>query len=124
MRNILVIEDNPVMLNAIVYILNKDGFNVLTAKNGKEAFEMIDNASYDLVITDLLLPYANGLDVINKIRNHSTKMNVGTIVISVAGNEEMISQAFKLGADDFIEKPINAGDLLPRVQRMVSKIHK
>ena len=122
MQNVLVIEDNPVMLSSIVYILNKDGYNVLTAKDGREAFEMIDNATYDVVITDLLLPYANGLEVVNKIRKNSANMNVGTMVISSAGNEEMISQAFQLGADDFLQKPISSDQLLSRIKKMVANI--
>ena len=122
MQNVLVIEDNPVTLSSIVYILNKDGYNVLTAKDGREAFEMIDNATYDVVITDLLLPYANGLEVVNKIRKNSANMNVGTMVISSAGNEEMISQAFQLGADDFLQKPISSDQLLSRIKKMVANI--
>ena len=56
MPNILVIDDDDIMLKAIKNILHKDGFDVLTARDGKEAFEMLDNSSYDIVITDLMMP--------------------------------------------------------------------
>ena len=82
MPNILVIEDDDIMLKAIRNILNKDGFNVVTAKDGKEAFEMLETAEYDIVITDLMMPYANGLEVVSRLRNDSNKRNVGIIVVS------------------------------------------
>ena len=120
MPNILVIEDDDIMLKAIRNILNKDGFNVVTAKDGKEAFEMLENAAYDIVITDLMLPYANGLEVVSRIRNDDTKRNVGIIVVSSVGNEETITEAFMLGADDYLKKPIMAGELLLRIRKLLA----
>jgi DNA-binding response OmpR family regulator len=120
MPSILVIEDDDIMLKAIRNILNKDGFNVFTAKDGKEAFEMLDNGDYDIVITDLMMPYANGLEVVSKLRNDSAKRNVGIIVVSSVGNEETITEAFRLGADDYLKKPIMAGELLIRIRKLLA----
>ncbi len=120
MPNILVIEDDDIMLKAIRNILNKDGFNVVTAKDGKEAFEMLETAEYDIVITDLMMPYANGLEVVSRLRNDSNKRNVGIIVVSSVGNEETITEAFRLGADDYLKKPIMAGELLIRIRKLLA----
>jgi DNA-binding response OmpR family regulator len=120
MPNILVVEDDDIMLKAIRNILNKDGFNVVTAKDGKEAFEMLDTAEYDIVITDLMLPYANGLEVVSRLRTDQTKRNVGIIVVSSVGNEETITEAFRLGADDYLKKPIMAGELLLRIRKLLA----
>ncbi len=120
MPNILVIEDDDIMLKAIRNILNKDGFNVITAKDGKEAFEMLETAEYDIVITDLMMPYANGLEVVSRLRNDSNKRNVGIIVVSSVGNEETITEAFRLGADDYLKKPIMAGELLIRIRKLLA----
>ncbi len=120
MPNVLVIDDDDIMLKAIKNILNKDGFNVLTAKDGKEAFEMLDNSVYDIVITDLMMPYANGLEVVSKLRNDNEKRHVGIIVVSSVGNEETITEAFRLGADDYLKKPIMAGELLLRIRRLIA----
>ena len=56
MANILVVEDDEIMLKAIKNILSKDGYNVILAKNGKEAFDKLENADYDLVLSDLMMP--------------------------------------------------------------------
>ena len=120
MPNILVIEDDEIMLKAIKNILNKEGFNVITARDGKEAFEMIDNATYDIVITDLMLPHTSGLEVVSKLRNHEATKNVGIIVVSSVGNEETITEAFQLGADDYLKKPIMATELLIRIRKLIA----
>src|ERR1700744_2367703 len=120
MANILVIEDDDIMLKAIRNILGKDGYNVITAKDGKEAFERLENGEYDVVVTDLMMPYANGLEVVSRLRSDDTKRNVGIIVISSVGNEETITEAFRLGADDYLKKPIMAGELLIRIRKLLA----
>ncbi len=120
MPNILVIEDDDIMLKAIRNILGKDGYVVITAKDGKEAFEKLENADYEVVVTDLMMPYANGLEVVSRLRSDETKRNVGIIVISSVGNEETITEAFRLGADDYLKKPIMAGELLIRIRKLLS----
>ena len=120
MSNILVIEDDDIMLKAIRNILGKDGYVVITAKDGKEAFEKLENEDYQVVVTDLMMPYANGLEVVSRLRSDETKRNVGIIVISSVGNEETITEAFRLGADDYLKKPIMAGELLIRIRKLLS----
>ncbi|MBC7553387.1 MAG: response regulator [Taibaiella sp.] len=119
MTSILIIEDDDIMLKAIRNILTKAGYNVLTAKDGKEAFDKIDNEQYDIVITDLMMPYANGLEVVSRVRSDSRKRHVSIIVVSSVGNEETITEAFRLGADDYLKKPIMAGELLIRIKKLI-----
>lgn len=120
MSNVLVIEDDDIMLKAIRNILRKDGHEVITAKDGKEAFDKLDNEDYDVVITDLMMPYANGLEVVSRLRNNNTKRHVGIIVCSSVGNEETITEAFRLGADDYLKKPIMAGELMIRIRKLLA----
>lgn len=119
MTRVLIIEDDDIMLKAVKNILTKAGYEVLTAKDGKEAFEQLEHASYDIVLTDLMMPYANGLEVVSRIRGDATKRHVSIIVVSSVGNEETITEAFRLGADDYLKKPIMAGELLIRIRKLV-----
>lgn len=119
MANILIIEDDDIMLKAIKNILGKAGYNVITAKDGKEAFDQMDNGQYDVVVTDLMMPYANGLEVVSRLRGDSKRRHVSIIVVSSVGNEETITEAFRLGADDYLKKPIMAGELLIRIKKLL-----
>ncbi len=119
MANVLIIEDDDIMLKAIKNILGKAGYNVITAKDGKEAFDQMDNGEYDIVVTDLMMPYANGLEVVSRLRGDATKRHVSIIVVSSVGNEETITEAFRLGADDYLKKPIMAGELLIRIKKLL-----
>src|SRR6202012_299386 len=93
---------------------------VVTAQDGKEAFDLLEHTIYDIVITDLMLPHANGLEVVGKIRHNEANRNVGIIVVSSVGNEETITEAFRLGADDYLKKPIMAEELITRVRKLIA----
>jgi DNA-binding response OmpR family regulator len=122
MNKILYIEDELLMQSIVSKILLREGYDVDVANDGKDALQiLIDNKyNYDLVITDIMMPYTNGFEIISKIRNYNSPKKVPIIVISSIGNEDAILEAFKLGADDFLKKPIMAGELLIRVKRLLS----
>lgn len=121
MTTILIIEDDVIMLAAMKSILTKSGYNVITAKDGKEAFEKIDTKEYDLVITDLIMPYSNGLEIVGKLRNDNTKQHIGIIVVSSVGNKETITESFRMGVDDYLRKPIISSELLSSIKNIVEK---
>ncbi|MFY7816519.1 MAG: response regulator transcription factor [Chryseobacterium taeanense] len=114
---ILVIEDNPMVVKSIEFKLLKDGYDVITAGDGKEAMELLKKEEFNLVITDLMLPFVSGIQLIEFIRQ--TKPELPIIVLSTATQEEIITNAFNLGVDDFITKPFNPNELSLRVRRFV-----
>ena len=117
---ILVCEDDYMVVKAIEHKLTRDGYEVEIANDGKVASEMIRNNEYDLVITDLLMPFTGGLEIINLMRNKLEK-TTPMIVLSKVGNEETIIEAFKLGADDYLTKPFSPNELSIRVKRFLIK---
>ena len=121
MKKILYIEDELVMQSIVEKILTREGYKVDVANDGKDAMRNLtdNNFDYDLVITDIMMPYANGFEIISKIKNHPTQSKIPIIVISSIGNEDSILESFKLGADDFLKKPIMAGELLIKVKRLI-----
>jgi DNA-binding response OmpR family regulator len=120
MPNILIVEDDEIMLKAIKSILNREGFKVFTAKDGKEAFEMINTTTFGILITDLMLPHTSGLEVVSKMRNQESTKNIGIIVVSAVGNQETISEAYQLGADEYLKKPITATALLLTIRKLIA----
>ena len=120
MKKILVCEDNLMMAKAIEHKLRSEEYIVEVAVDGDQASENIDNSVYDLIMTDLLMPFTGGLQLINKIRNEK-QLKVPIIVLSALGDEETIIEAFRLGADDYITKPFSPNELTVRVKRLLLK---
>ncbi len=120
MANILIIDDDPVMLTTIQYILNREGYNVTITKDGMEAFELLDNYLYDIVITDLMMPKMNGLEVINKLRNNHLNMNIGIVIVSMV-NEAASDTALTLGGDYYLHKPIIVEELLIIIRMLLEE---
>jgi len=116
---ILVAEDDAIMLASITQQLKQEGFNVTTANNGREAMQLFETNNPDLVITDIMMPFNSGLEFINIIRNKS--VHIPIIVLSALDEEETVLEAFNLGADDFLTKPVKPGELSIRVKRLFKR---
>mgnify|MGYP003577969344 FL=1 len=114
---ILVAEDEPIMLKTIELRLKKDGHTVITTDNGRDALEKIEQEELDLVITDIMMPYSSGLEIIGKVKADEKKIPI--IVLSAMGQENVVIEAFSLGADDYITKPFSPNELSMRVRRFV-----
>jgi len=119
---ILVAEDDVIMLATITQQLKQEGFTVTTANNGREAMQFFERDIPDLVITDIMMPFTSGLEFINVIRSHSTEIPI--IVLSAVDEEDTVLEAFNLGADDFLTKPVKPGELSIRVKRVSKKSGK
>jgi len=118
---ILIAEDNELMLKTLEFRLKKDGHEVLLAKDGKEALMIVDEHLPDLVITDIMMPYSSGMEILGYIRQkYQDKIRV--IVLSGMGQEDVILEAFSLGADDYITKPFSPSELSVRVNRFAARM--
>lgn len=115
---ILVAEDEPLMLMAIEAKLKNEGFEVIGTHDGRQALKALETLVPDLIITDILMPYTSGLELISIVKsNHNKKIPI--IVLSGLGQEDTVMEAFQLGADDFITKPFNPTELAVRVRRLL-----
>lgn len=117
----MLVEDDEVMPKIMERILHREEYAIDHVTNGKEAFTKLEetNYGYDLIITDIMMPYANGFEILSKVKNRPGAKPIPVIIVSNAGNEDMILEGFKLGADDFLKKPVIPGELLIRVKRLL-----
>ena len=118
---ILVVEDEELMLKALEFRLKKDGYDVFTAKDGATALELLKENRFDLVLTDIMLPFVSGLEIVSKVKSDSSLKDTPVIVLSAVGLEKIVLEAFELGADDFITKPFNLNELTIRVKKHIKK---
>lgn len=119
--NILIIEDDDIMLKVVERILKREGYGVEIARDGKEALQKVQEKDFALIITDLMMPYANGFEIISKVNGTAGKKRTPVIILSSLGNEDSIMEGFKLGADDFLRKPVMVGELVIRVKRLIEQ---
>ncbi|VAW22321.1 hypothetical protein MNBD_BACTEROID04-1574 [hydrothermal vent metagenome] len=117
-KKIVLAEDNSTLSLLLKFKLEKEGYEVLVAEDGKKAIELIEKHNPNLILTDIMMPFVSGLEVISHIRN---KLNLETkiIVFSAAGQEEMVLKAFNLGASDFMAKPFSPNELAIRIKRLL-----
>lgn len=115
---ILIAEDEPMVLKTLQLYLSRAGFTVVTASNGLLAMTVFEQERPDMVVTDLLMPQGDGMELISYIRN-TKESRVPIVVVSTVGLENSVISALKLGADDYIVKPLRLNEVVARVNRFV-----
>ncbi len=116
---ILIAEDDELILRTVEHKLVKEGHEVVLTRNGREASEKINELNLDLVVTDIMMPFASGIEILSAIKSIGKKIPV--IVLSSMGQEEVVVDAFDLGASDFMVKPFSPNELILRIKRLINK---
>jgi len=118
-KKIVLAEDNSVLSLLLKFRLEKEGYKLLIAEDGQKAIEQIEEHEPHLILTDIMMPFISGLEVISHVRN---KLNRSTpiIVFSAAGQEEMVLNAFNLGSNDFMGKPFSPNELVIRIKKLLA----
>jgi diguanylate cyclase (GGDEF)-like protein len=112
---ILVADDEPVNCELIQRLLEREGYHVLTARNGREAVERAREELPDLAILDVMMPEMDGMDACRLIKETETTRDIPVIFLSAHGETEMKVSGLSLGADDYISKPFEVEELIARV---------
>ena len=119
---VLICEDEELLLTSLEFRLRKQGFKVILAEDGKQALEKIKSESPDLIIADIMMPHVTGLELIEYVRQEM-KSTLPIIIISALEYDDVVLQAFRLGATDFIAKPFKPDELILRIRRIFQEIN-
>ena len=112
--DILVIEDDPSLLMGLTLNLEKEGYRVRPATDGRRGLAELDRGEPDLVVLDLMLPGVNGLDILRRIREDDAGLPV--VVLTALGTEGDKIRGLDLGANDYVTKPFSIAELLARIR--------
>jgi DNA-binding response OmpR family regulator len=115
---ILIAEDEPLILQTMELKLKKEGYEIIKCIDGLEAMQKLEEHSPDLVITDIMLPYSSGLEIVRKIKENEATKHTPVIVLSAMGQESVVEEAFSLGADDYLKKPFSLNELSIRIKKL------
>jgi len=119
-KRLLLAEDDELLAALLNFRLEKDGYEVQLCRDGREVKEHLNQQMPDIIVSDIMMPYFSGMELIDYVRN-GLKSTIPIIIISSAGNEENVLGAFELGANDFISKPISPSELIARLNRQLYK---
>lgn len=121
---VLVTDDDDTIRAVVKLMLEREGYEVVEATNGREALQMIEQApAPDIIILDLMLPYVDGLQVLKKIRSHPEWERVPVIMLSANASEHEVVKLLKAGADDYVTKPFNPRELVARVNASIERFY-
>jgi two-component system response regulator HydG len=115
-KKILIVEDDVVFCKLLTRFLSKNGFEVMDAQNGKDAFELMELNNFELAVLDYRLPDMTGIEILSKLKEKQTSSRV--VLITRFGDQEVASKAIAAGADAFISKPINPDELLEVIRKL------
>lgn len=113
---ILVVDDTPSIIQALVGVLRERGYAVSVATNGRRALDLLASVSIDLVLMDVMMPESDGFETCARIKERPEWKDIPVIFLTSKANPDDIVQGFELGAVDYVAKPFHSHELLARVQ--------
>ena len=123
-KKILIADDEPDILEVIQYNLIKEGYEVLTAKDGDEALAKARSGHPDLIILDIMMPRKNGVEVCEVLRSQPAFKDTLIIFLTALNDETSHIRGLESGADDYVNKPISPKVLISRVNALFRRLHK
>lgn len=119
MKHILVIEDDRKMRDGVVELLKDEGYLVDSAENGKTGLEAIKTNDYDIVLTDLIMPTVDGMEILRETKRIKPKTHV--ILITAFATVENAVEAMKAGASEYITKPFKIDEVQTKIRRILAE---
>lgn len=116
---ILVVDNEPKIVEMIKWIFEEEGFNVITAFNGREALDKIREQSPDLLILDIFMPVMDGWQVCNEVRKDSVYCKLPIILITVQPTDKNQIKGLNAGADAFLPKPFDPYELISKTRQLL-----
>jgi phosphate regulon transcriptional regulator PhoB len=121
-RNVLVVDDEPDIVELVSYNLTKEGFEVSSASDGEEALNRIRKDGFDFLILDLMLPGIQGMELCRILRSDPKTKDLPIIMLTAKGEEVDRVLGLEIGADDYITKPFSPRELVARVRAVLRRI--
>ena len=120
-ERILVADDDKVTARFLHSLLSEKGYDVAVADDGQQALEQVAANAPDLILSDMVMPYLDGMDLLRALRGAARLSRIPIILLSLKDREEDIVAGLESGADDYVVKPFNARELLARVRKLLAR---
>jgi DNA-binding response OmpR family regulator len=123
-KDILIVDDELDIVIPIQFLMEQQGYSVMTAQRGEDALDLIYQYKPDLVLLDIMLPGIDGWQVCEIVRLNPNYRDIKIIFLTARGRKEEIAKGLALGADDYITKPFSNAQLVAKVKKLLEKTKK
>ena len=120
-ETVLVIEDEADILEVLQYNLAREGYRVLTSRDGEHGLALVRRENPDLVLLDLMLPGLDGIEVCRRLQQDPTTATIPVVMVTAKGEEGDVVLGLQIGADDYVTKPFSPKELIARVKAVLRR---
>ncbi len=121
MKKILIVDDEEDLRVVLTFRLESAGFEVITAHNGMEALKVAKKESPDLVLLDVMMPFIDGYEVCEILKSGQDTEKIPIIILTAKKTVGDMDHAFRVGADDFMSKPYDSGELINKIKKFLQE---
>jgi two-component system alkaline phosphatase synthesis response regulator PhoP len=118
-KKILIADDEPNIVTALEFLLQRNGYEVHVARNGEEALKLVEDCNPDLVLLDVMMPVRSGYDVCTRIRERADWRHIKIIMVSSKGRDAEVNKGLSIGADHYITKPFSTQELVAKINGLL-----
>lgn len=116
---ILIADDEPNILLSLEFLMQREGYQVLVARDGQQALDAILQQRPDLVLLDVMMPKKSGFDVLQAVREHDEIAGLRILMLTAKGRDTDMAKGLALGADDYMTKPFSTRELVEKVRALL-----
>lgn len=116
---ILIADDEPNILLSLEFLMQREGYRVLVARDGQQALDTILQQRPDLVLLDVMMPFKSGFDVCQAVHEHDELAGIRILMLTAKGRDTDMAKGLALGADDYMTKPFSTRELVDKVRALL-----
>ena len=116
---ILVVDDDPYILMSLEFLMKKNGYDVVVARNGTEAMELLNKQAPNLVLLDIMMPDVDGYEICRYIKKTASLKNIKVIFMSAKTKDADIKKGYELGASLYVTKPFSTRELVKQIKELL-----
>jgi DNA-binding response OmpR family regulator len=118
-KKILIADDEPSIVAAVEFLLQRNGYEVHVARNGDEALKLVEDCNPDLVLLDVMMPVRSGYEVCTRIRERADWRHIKIIMLTAKGRDAEVSKGLAMGADVYVTKPFSTRELMAKIKELL-----
>jgi two-component system, OmpR family, alkaline phosphatase synthesis response regulator PhoP len=120
-KRILIADDEPNIIAAVEFLLQRAGYEVHIARNGAEALERVESCNPDLVLLDVMMPVKSGYEVCMRMRERADLQHIKIIMLSAKGRDAEVAKGLSLGVDLYVTKPFSTRELMSKINELLDQ---